>query len=78
VLTGTELASGDKVMDARLEAATVTLRLLLDCSVPDLAVMVTVPDVAPVAIPEELMLATLESEDVHCAELVTSFELPSE
>jgi hypothetical protein len=78
VLTGTELASGDKVIDARLEAATVTLRLLLDCSVPDLAVMVTVPDVAPVAIPEELMLATLESEDVHCAELVTSFELPSE
>jgi hypothetical protein len=56
----------------------VTLRLLLDCSVPDLAVMVTVPDVAPVAIPEELMLATLESEDVHCAELVASFELPSE
>lgn len=78
MLTGTELASGDKVMDARLEAATVTLRLLLDCSVPDLAVMVTVPDVAPVAIPEELMLATLESEDVHCAELVASFELPSE
>jgi len=78
VLTGTELASGDKVIDARLEAAAVTLRLLLDCSEPNLAVMVTVPDMAPVAMPEELMLATLESEDVHCAELVTSFELPSE
>ena len=61
-----------------MAAATVTLRLPLDCSVPDLAVMVTLPDVAPVATPEEVTLATLESEDVHCAELVTSFELPSE
>ena len=65
-------------MDTRFEAAAVTLRLPLDCSVPDLAVMLTVPTVEPVATPEEVMLATLESEEVHCAELVMSFELPSE
>jgi hypothetical protein len=28
--------------------------------------------------PEEFMLATLESEEIHCAELVMSFEVESE
>jgi hypothetical protein len=66
------------MIDTRLAAAAVTLRLPLDCTVPDLAVMLTVPTMEPVATPEEVMLATFESDDVHCAELVTSFELPSE
>ena len=78
VLIGTEAARGDKVIDTRLEAAAVTLRAALDCWVPDLAVMMTVPELEPTAMPEELMLATLESEETHCAELVMSFELESE
>jgi hypothetical protein len=56
----------------------VILRLALDCWVPDFAVMVTVPEVDPVAMPPELILATLESDELHCAVLVMSFELPSE
>ena len=78
VLIGTEAARGDKVIDTKLEAAAVTLRVALDCCVPDLAVMVTVPELEPAAMPEELMLATLESEEIHCAELVMSFEDESE
>jgi hypothetical protein len=78
VLTGTEAASGDKVIDTKFEAAAVILRLAVDCCVPDFAVMVTVPEVDPFAMPPELTLATLESDELHCAELVMSFELPSE
>jgi len=78
VLTGTEAASGDRVIDTRFEAAAVTLRVDVDCCEPDLAVMVTVPEVEPTAIPEELMLAMLESEEIHCAELVMSLEVESE
>ena len=78
MLTGTDAARGDRVIDTRLEAATVTLRVAFDCCVPDLAVMATVPEVAPVATPEEVTPATFESEEIHCAELVMSFELPSE
>ena len=78
VWIGTEAARGDKVIDTRLEAAAVTLRAALDCCVPDLAVMVTVPELEPTAMPEELMLATLESEEIHCAELVMSFAVESE
>jgi hypothetical protein len=65
-------------MDTRLEAAAVILRVALDCCVPDVAVMVTVPALEPAAMPEELMLATLGSEEIHCAELVMSFALESE
>ena len=78
MLTGREAARGDKAIDTKLEAAAVTLRVALDCCVPDLAVMVTVPEFDPTAMPEELMLATLESEEIHCAELVMSFEDESE
>lgn len=77
-MTGTEAASGDRVIDTRFEAAAVTLRVDVDCCEPDLAVMVTVPEVEPTAIPEELMLAMLESEEIHCAELVMSLEVESE
>ncbi len=78
VLIGTEAARGDKVIDTKFDAAAVILRVALDCCVPDLAVMVTVPEFDPTAMPEELMLATLESEEIHCVELVMSFELESE
>ena len=78
VLIGTEAARGDKVIDTKLEAAAVTLRVALDCCTPDVAVMVTVPELEPVAMPEELMPATLESEEIHRAELVMSFEVESE
>jgi hypothetical protein len=40
--------------------------------------MVTVPDAEPVATPAEVMLAMLESEELHCAELVMSLVLLSE
>jgi len=78
VLTGTEAERGDKVSDTRLDAAAVTLRVADDCCVPDLAVTVTVPEADPAAMPEELTLAMLESDELHCAELVMSFVLESE
>lgn len=78
MLTGTEAASGDKAIDTKFEAAGLIVRLAVDCCVPDFAVMVTVPELDPTAMPEELMLATLESEEIHCAERVMSFELESE
>ena len=78
VLTGTEAASGDKAIDTKLEAAAVTLRVELDCWVPDLAVIVTEPEAEPVAMLDEVTLATLGSDEIHCAELVMSFEVESE
>lgn len=78
VWTGTEAASGDRVSDTRLAAAAVILSVALDCCVPDVAVRVTVPAFEPTAMPAELMLATVESEEIHCTELVTSFEVESE
>ena len=78
VLTGTEPASGEMAMDTRLAAAAVILSVALDCCVPDVAVRVTVPAFEPTAMPAELMLPTVESEDIHCTELVMSFEVESE
>ena len=46
--------------------------------VPDSAVMVTTPMATPLAIPALLTEATLVSEELHCAEAVTSLLLPSE
>lgn len=40
--------------------------------------IVTVPAAIPVAKPAVLMSATFESEELHCAELVTSLVVPSE
>lgn len=40
--------------------------------------MVTEPDEEPVAIPAAVMLAMLESEELHCTELVMSFVVPSD
>jgi hypothetical protein len=38
----------------------------------------TLPAFEPTAMPAELMLATVESEEIHCTELVMSFEVESE
>lgn len=78
VLTGSEAASGDKAIDTRFAAAAVTLRLALACCVPDVAAIITVPEADPAAMPLELILAMLVSDEFHCAELVTFAELPSE
>jgi hypothetical protein len=78
VLTGTDEATGEMAMDERLTAAALTLRVAVDCSVPEIAVMVTVPDPEPTTMPGLLTLAMLESEEFHCAELVTSLVVPSE
>jgi len=40
--------------------------------------MVTVPDAEATAMPGLLMLAMFESEELHCAELVTSLVVPWE
>lgn len=75
-------AAGDIAIETRFAAAAVIVKFAVDCLVPELAlnvpVIVTVPDADPVAIPPALMLAMLESEELHCAEFVTSCELPSE
>jgi hypothetical protein len=78
VLTATEDAAGDIAIEARLLAAELTLSVAVACSVPDCAVMVTVPAADPDAVPPAAMLAMFESEELHCTELVISFVLPSE
>jgi hypothetical protein len=78
VLTAIEDAAEDTVIEAKLPAAALTLSVAVDCSVPDCAVIVTVPGAEPVAAPPAAMLAMFESEEFHCTELVTSFVLPSE
>ena len=52
-------------MDTRLAAAAVIVRLALDSTEPEVALMVTVPDAEPVAIPPALTLAIFESEELH-------------
>ena len=71
-MTGIEEAAGDITIELKFAAAAVTLSVALPWKVPDLAVMVTVPETEPVATPEASMLAMLESEEIHCTELVTS------
>ncbi len=77
-MTAIEGAVGDIAIEARLLAAALTLSVAVACSVPDVAVIVTVPAVEPDAVPPAPMLAMFESEEFHCTELVISFVLPSE
>ena len=59
-------------MDRRFAAAELILSravLLID---PDLAVIVTAPELEPVAWPEESTLAMFESDELHWAVPVTS------
>jgi hypothetical protein len=76
VLIVMEDATGNIAIETRFVAAAFTLRVAVACTVPDCAVMVTVPGADPVAAPPEAMLAIFESEELHCTELVTSFVVP--
>lgn len=71
-------AAGEMAIEVKFAAALVTVKLALDFKVPDSAVMVTVPEFEPVAIPIVEMLAIVESEEFHCTEVVTSLVLPSD
>jgi hypothetical protein len=71
-------AAGETEMNAKLAAAVVTVRVAVPWTVSDWAVIDTEPAVEPVARPALLTLAMFESEELHCAVLVTSFVLPSE
>ena len=77
MLAGIESAAGDIAIEVKFVAAALTLRAAVAASVPDLAVIVTVPEAEPVARPPAAMLAMFESAELHCTELVTSFVLPS-
>jgi hypothetical protein len=78
VLTGIEEAAGDIAIDAKFDAAAVTVSAAFDVFEFDCAVMVTVPDPEAVATPAALTLAIFESEELQTAEFVTSCEVPSE
>jgi len=65
-----EEVAGEITIEIKFAAAAVTFSVALLWKVPDLAVMVTVPEAEPVATPAASMLAIVESEDPHCAELV--------
>src|ERR1019366_8437391 len=68
----------DIAIEVKFAAAALTFRAAVAASVPDLAVIVTVPEAEPVARPPAAMLAMFESEELHCAELVTSLVVSSE
>jgi len=70
--------AGEMAMEDKFAAAALTLRVAVDCSVPELAVMVAVPDAEPTTIPGLLTLAMVESEELHCAVLVKSLVVPSD
>jgi hypothetical protein len=58
--------------------AGITVRLADPLTDPEVAVMVVVPMARAVAVPDELMLAMVDSDEVHVADGVRSAELPSE
>lgn len=72
VFTGREDALGDNAIETKFTAALATLRLADPCTLLEAAVMVALPRLEPVATPAAVMLATVESEELHCAVLVTS------
>lgn len=55
-----------------------TVRLAEPENPPDCAEIVAVPEAIPVTIPGPLIPATLESDELHCAEGVRSCVVPSE
>ena len=76
--TGIDDAAGEIAIETRFAAAAVTVRFALEFMLPETALMVTVPEADPTATPATLTLAILESDELHCAVLVMSCELPSE
>lgn len=73
-----EDAIGVITMPVKFAAAAVTVKVAVDCIDPDWAMIVIDPDDPPVAIPAALMLAMVESDELHCTELVISFVVPSD
>ena len=73
-----EEAAGAIVMEVKLVAAAVTLSMAAPLTEPEVAVIIAEPKLEPVARPEPLMLAMLESEELHRAALVTSCVVPSD
>ena len=78
VFKAREDAAGDSAIETKFAAALETLRLADPCTLLDTAVMVALPRLEPVARPAAVTLATVASEELHCAVLVTSCVLPSE
>jgi hypothetical protein len=58
-------AAGEITIEFKFAAALVTVRLADPFTAPDWAVMLTVPEADPVAIPVAAMLAMLVSEVLH-------------
>lgn len=73
-----EDAAGETLIELKLTAATVIFRFASPCTVPDFAVIVTVPLATPLAIPLELMVAMAVSDELQVTEAVISLLLPSE
>lgn len=78
VWTGRDEAAGAITIELKFTAAPLTVRAAVDFKLPDTAVMVTVPGADPVAIPAEVTLAILESDELHWTVPVTSLLVPSD
>ena len=78
VLTGIDEAAGDIVMDFKFTAAAVTESVADPRTVPDCALIVTVPAAEPLASPLAPIDAMLVSEELHVTELLMSLVVPSE
>jgi len=69
---------GETVIETKFVAALLTFKVAAPWTVLYTAVIVTAPAAVPVAKPPVLTSATFESEELHCAELVTSLVVPFE
>jgi hypothetical protein len=65
-----EAPVGEMEMAVKFAPALLTLSVAVAWRDPDCAVTVTTPKATAVAIPVPLTDATLESDELHCAELV--------
>ena len=65
-------------MEIKFAPALLTLSVAVACKDPDCAVTVTTPNATAVAIPVPLTDAMLESDELHCTELLKSLLVPSE
>jgi hypothetical protein len=73
-----EEATGEMVMDFKLTAAGVTVRLAAALMLPVCALIVTVPAAKELATPRPLIDATLVSDELHTTEVVMSVVVPSD
>ena len=77
VWIGIEGAVGLIIMLERLAAALLTVRVAVPFTPLVVAVTVAVPAARALAIPPTVMLATFESDELHCTEAVMSLVVPS-